>query len=136
RDLLPRSVAAAVVDEEDFQVEPGRLRDGRELCVQRSQALRLVVNRDDDRNHDASSGPLSLVPCPLPPIGGNGQRTKYSTAASTRRACRAARRQGWLPGRASRPRSAAVLRRARPRGAAAAPRPGRGTAATGGVQAS
>ena len=54
-DDLPGAVRAAVVHEDDFQIELLLRGHSGDLGVQRRQAVALVEDRNDDRNHDISS---------------------------------------------------------------------------------
>ncbi len=54
-DDVPGAVGAAVVHEDDFQVESCRGGDGFDLGMELRQAVALVADGDDDRDHAAVS---------------------------------------------------------------------------------
>src|SRR5581483_818351 len=59
-DDVPRAVAAAVVHEDDLQLEARVVRDLGDLLVEVRQAILLVVDRDDDGDHGSINRLLTV----------------------------------------------------------------------------
>ncbi len=88
-DDRPRAVRAAVVHQQDFQIELGRPRHPGNLRVQRRQAVALVEHRNDDRDHDVPPpSPLTLCSRLTQEVAGDQCRRTSSKLVAVSRAVR------------------------------------------------